>query len=301
MNSSEVLNTEWLIPVDILKIFCANCVLLISIIFLLGIIFDKACHTIPMALVFNSCLSTLFFSLVLIGTLICTLINDFKRITYQDSLCTFRTYLTYVAYTIINYSFLLQAIHRYVVVVYPLRLFFQSKQTQIVAISCTWLCAFVYPFVFIFNGEIIYDDYNQMCRLRFDLSFSVIYAGCFAYIIPITIIVILYIGLVRHVQGMNLRITCSNTLHRAHQQLQMIQRIVLIVMILLTTGLPYVVFITLSFVDHRWKYFLRVADLFVSISMILVLIALYQCTEPLQKAMKNIIQRHTNTVVAHIS
>jgi hypothetical protein len=120
-------------------------------IFLLVIITDKTCHTVPMMLVANSCLAEFILASNLLGMAVFTLENDLKQIQYQDSLCIFRGYMTYVMAGLQNYSYLLQSIYRYVVVVYPARLTYQSARFQIFLIFLTWICGIIYPIPIVFN------------------------------------------------------------------------------------------------------------------------------------------------------
>jgi len=83
-----------------------------------------------MLLVVNSCLSVFMFGCRMISLSIFTLINDVKEIELKDSLCNFRGYFCYVTAGLLDSSFLLQAVYRYICVIYPNRLFIQSIKFQ---------------------------------------------------------------------------------------------------------------------------------------------------------------------------
>ena len=163
-------------------IVCSILTIILAIIFLLIIILDKTCHTVPMMLIANSYLSALIAGCSALSLGIFTFQNDLKQIQYQDSFCVFRGYISYVAGALFNYSFLLQALYRYLIVIYPTRLFFQSFRFQILIICLTWIFGFVYPFAFLFNGEIIYNVDNQICQLPLRFSFSNNLYGHFVFI-----------------------------------------------------------------------------------------------------------------------
>ncbi len=86
-NTSMMITTElWFFPLDIIMILCTVSGVVLAAFFLMIIIFDKTCHTIPMMLVANSCLAEVVFGIDMLAMAIFTFINDFKQIQYQDSL-----------------------------------------------------------------------------------------------------------------------------------------------------------------------------------------------------------------------
>ncbi|CAF1424752.1 unnamed protein product [Adineta steineri] len=59
-NNSSTTNIEsWFIPFNILNIVRLILVIILALIFLFIIIFDKTCHTVPIILVAISCLAEL--------------------------------------------------------------------------------------------------------------------------------------------------------------------------------------------------------------------------------------------------
>ncbi len=74
-----------------------------------------------MMLVANSCLISLIDACVCLSLSIFTLTNDLKQIVYQDSLCVFRGYMGATLGAVGFYSYLLQAVYRYIIVIHPKR------------------------------------------------------------------------------------------------------------------------------------------------------------------------------------
>jgi hypothetical protein len=64
-------------------------VVILAAVFIFIMVVDKTCHTIPMMLVGNSCVSALLAACALLSFSIFTLQNDLKQIYYQDSLLSF--------------------------------------------------------------------------------------------------------------------------------------------------------------------------------------------------------------------
>jgi hypothetical protein len=235
-----------------------------------------------MMLVANSCLAQIIFAGDILAMIIVTLQNDLQQRHYQDSLCVFRGYLSYVLSAVTNYSFLLQAIYRYVIVIYPSRLVWQSVRIQVIYICMTWIFGFIYPLAFMFTGNIIYNFDNQICQIPLRPSFSLVFMICNAYVIPVLVIQFIYLKLVRYVKEMSKRVATGNSLSRGQRELKMVRRIVIIVTILTTLCLPYTVFICMSFFTDPPIYHFRIASAFINSSLLLIMIALFQFTDPLR-------------------
>ncbi|CAF3709678.1 unnamed protein product [Rotaria sp. Silwood1] len=105
---------------------------------------------------------------------------------------------------------------------------------------------------------------------------------------------------VRYVHDISNRVIPVNTLSRAKKELKMVQNIVILVFILLILGVPYVLFILMSFFTKPPKYHFRIAYLFIEVSLVFVLLALFQFTEPVKAWMMRKINRRLNMVAAII-
>jgi len=288
---------SWFIPSDILMVVCTTLVIILGILFLSIIILDKTCHTVPMMLIGNSCVTGCLFGCILLSVCIFTLENDLKQIEYQDSFCILRAYFGYVSTALFDYSILLQAIYRYVCVVYPSRLFWQSARFQFLSICLAWIFGFVYLIGFMFTGEIVYDIDNQICQLPLRLSFCAIYGILCVYTIPVSMIALVYFKLVRYVHEMGKRVTPANTLLRAQRELKMVQRTVILISILLTLGVPFASFLLMSFFTTPPKYHFRIGYIFIDVSLAFVMIALFQFTDPLKASLMKKLKLRPNRVM----
>ncbi|CAF1414182.1 unnamed protein product [Adineta steineri] len=298
MYNATTINIEsWFVLLDILAIICIIFVIILSIIYLFIIILDKTCHTIPLMLIGNTCFIAFLAGCSILSMCIFTLENDLKQIHYQDSLCIFRAYTAYVSCALFNFSFLLQAIYRYITVIYPSYLLWQSAKIQILFICLIWIFSFTYPFEFVFTNEITYNIDNQICQLPFQFSLSIIYVTHCAYIIPVLMIMLIYFKLVRYVREMGKRVTPVNTLFRAQRELKMVQRTVIIITILVILCFPYALFIGISFFTAPPKYHFRIAYIFADVSILSVMVALFQFTDSLKDSIMKRINRTSNIIV----
>jgi hypothetical protein len=286
----------WFIPFDIIMVSCSILAILFVVFFLCIIILDRTCHTVPMMLVANSCSAEVIFGSCIISMALFALENDVKQIRSHNSSCIFLGYFGYVVTAIQNFSYLLQAIYRYIVVVYPTRLFWQTANFQARLICFTWIFGFLYSIAFLFTGDIVYNVDNQICQMPLKLSFSVIYMAFCAYMVPVSMIMLVYFKLVRYVREMSKHITSVNTLSRAERELKMVRRLVTLILILVVLGLPYVIFIFMSFFDSAPKYHFRIAYIFISVSLVFVIITLFQFTEPLKASVIKILNIGSNAV-----
>ncbi|CAF4044226.1 unnamed protein product [Rotaria sordida] len=104
---------------ELLRIICNSITIGISCILLYLIASNKTCRTVPMLLIVNACLGELICACILLSMATFVLQNDIKQIIYEYLLCVFRDYLLSSVTIVQNYSYALQAIYRYVTVVYP--------------------------------------------------------------------------------------------------------------------------------------------------------------------------------------
>jgi hypothetical protein len=116
--------------------------------------------------------------------------------------------------------------------------------------------------------------------------------------IPVGSIGFIYFRMVRYVKWVSKRVTPVNTLSRAQRELKMIGRIIRLVWILLSLGLPYLIFVLMSFFNRTPKYDFRIGYTFVDVSLARVMIALFQFTDPVKTSLMKKINWRPNTIVA---
>jgi hypothetical protein len=151
------------------------------------------------------------------------------------------------------------------------------------------------------TNQIQYYVDDQLCELPLYLSFIAVYNVVCIYLLPMSGIVFIYFKLIRYVNEMNKRVTVANTLSRAKRELQMVRRIVILVSIELTLGIPYTIFLLMGFISQPPKYSLRIAFAFVDVSLVFVMIALFQFTDPIKTILMKKMNQRPNTVVAAIN
>jgi hypothetical protein len=210
-----------------------------------------------------------------------TLENDIKQRVFQDPLCHFRNYLGNLGTALLLYSFTLQALYRYTIVVCPTHISWQSARVRFILICFSWLFCIISPLPWLLLGTATYNVDNQACILPFQLSVPIIYNATLVYLIPVTMTTILYFKLVRYVHQMSIHaISLTQTLQQARRELVMAKRIVTIIAILAILGLPYTAFMFISFVTKPPKYYHRIALFFCDLSQALIMIVLFKFSQP---------------------
>ncbi|CAF1662332.1 unnamed protein product [Adineta ricciae] len=251
-----------------------------------------------MMLIGNSCVAELFLSSVILWMTKFTLQNDLTQNINPDSFCIYRGYIVYVGYCAQNYSYLLQAIYRYIVVIHPTRVFWQSKRVQILLISLVWITAILYAFPHLFTGEIVYIADDQTCQMSLRLSAVSVYNLFYSYVIPIQGIIFIYLKLVRYVKEMSKRVMPANLLSRAQRELRMVFRIMILISTLLALGIPYATFILMGYFTQPPEHSFRIAYVFVCISLLIIILILFNGTDPVRLSLMKQINRRPNTVIA---
>jgi len=288
MDNSTVIKTElWFIPIDAIMIIITTLTIILGLIFLFIVITHRICWSIPMLLTCNSCLAEILLSCVLLNMAIFTLQQDLKKDTGNMSFCVIIGFLGYVTDIMQNYSYLVIAMYRYISIIYPARILWQSTKFQVCLIIGQWIFCIVFALPLLLTGQIIYNIDNQICQVPLHLSVFMIYVTIILYIIPNLGILCIYIKLARYVRQKSIRTTLPNTLFRARRELRLVQRTFILTSILIILGIPYMIFILISFFTTPPKYHFRIAYIFVDIGILSIMIMTYFFTQQI----KEIIQK----------
>jgi hypothetical protein len=251
----------------------------------------------PTILASNLCFAEIICASNMIAVAVFTLQNDIKQRVFQDTLCKFRDYLGYVAAALVFYSFILQTLYRYIVVVYPTRISWQSARIQGILVCFSWLFCIVSFLPWLLMGTSTYNVDNQACILPFRLSVPIIYNVSLAYLIPVSIIIFIYFKLVRYVHQMsNLATLSAQTLQQARRELVMVRRIIITISILVILGLPYTIFMFMSFITKPPKYYYRIAVIFADLPQTFIIIVQFKFSQPVMDVLLKFKRRFSNTV-----
>jgi uncharacterized membrane protein YbhN (UPF0104 family) len=100
---------------------------------------------------------------------------------------------------------------------------------------------------------------------------------------------------------MGTQVTVTITLFRAQRDLAMVRRIIILLLIILTAGVPMTLFFVLSFFNLAPKYHSRIGYFFVDISLLCVMIVLFKFTDLLEDSVKKVIFSRKNTALPTVT
>jgi hypothetical protein len=296
MDNLTIIKTElWFLPFDVLMIITTSLTLILGVIFLCIVITHKICWSVPMILICNSCLAEVLLSCILLSMAIFTFEHDLKKDVEDTSFCVTIAFLCYITDTVQNYSYLLTAIYRYVSVVYPTKILWQSAKFQVCLIIGQWIFCIVFALPLLLTGQIMYNIDNQICQVPLRLSLAVIYISIILYIIPNLSILFVYIKLARYVRQMSIRTISAQTLFHARRELRLVQRTFILTNILIILGIPYAIFTFISFFTTPPKYHFRIAYICIDISILSIMIVTYCFTKQIQEIIQKLLPQ-SNTI-----
>lgn len=281
-NQTIITVESWFVPVNVFLFACDALACLAALGLLFVIIVDKTCHSVSMLLVANSCLLLSIFTSIRMAANWFAIENDLKQIEFQDWLCVCRAFVADGFCAALNYSFLLHSTYRYLTVLYPHRSLWRSARFQLLLIGITWTVSLLYPLEFLLSNEIIYNVDNQICQVPIRPSFSIVYMVLCIYLIPISLVILVYLRLVRHMKKISRRVIPANVLLRARRELKMVRRVVIMVTILIVLGFPYTVFIVMSYFTDLPKYHFRIALVSLDVASLLIVGAIFQFNKALK-------------------
>ena len=287
---------SWFIALDVLSISLLLMTLLLSTSLLIIIVLNEGRRTVPAVLEINSCAVHIFLGSVLLSMALFSLENDRQQRVYHDWLCSLRGYFIYVGTSLFLHSLTAQALYRYTIIIHPTRLSFQSMRLHATLICSIWIFSLVALAPWAFTGDIVYDEDNRVCLLLLRPSVPVLYNMTYAYIIPILIIIYLYFRLVRHVRQMSVRASAAPTHFHERRELVVVRRVITIVTVLLTFGLPYTFFAIVSFIRPPPRYHYRICIFCTNVAQTCVTFALFKFSPPVMDLVAKLKRASVNRI-----
>ncbi|CAF1240546.1 unnamed protein product [Didymodactylos carnosus] len=285
-NFSIPLIEPWYIAVDIILITACVTAIVLSLLCLIVILLNRQLHTVSNLLVFNSCLCELIFSSVMLAVAGYLCYSDIHQLTVPTPLCAFRGYFGYTTVAAQNWSYLIQAIHRYICVVHHHKRQQTSYHLHICFIVIQWIYCILFPLpLLLIPTQIQYIPANQMCQVPIFHSLQMMYLALCIYLTPVISIIIIYFLLVKYVNKMarqqqqQQHQSTHITLFQARRQLSMLKRIILLIIFLVTCCGPYMSFVLIGFRGtDPYVYHFRIAYIFLDLSVVLVMVAIIYST-----------------------
>ncbi|CAF2714462.1 unnamed protein product [Rotaria sp. Silwood2] len=293
---------EWLILVtSILSI-------LISISFVLFVIFASSIHSASIALTCHSSITVIMANTFLLLNAIFML-----KINLENNLwCEINAYCFQVSLILIYHSYYLQAFHRFTSVVYHHTIYFRTYHIFLAILILQWIFAWFYPFRLLKLGLFTYNPIINACHLNWNLSFELFLLLSIEYFIPLIIDAIFYISVIKHAHLHIAQIThhshsqhrnqiiISQEQRRINREFKMLKRIIIFYLALVIMNFPSLILTIISAVDLQHSISLEYSYkiILVFISCILLLISIFQfiLTPSVKTLIHDFIKRRTNQV-----
>ncbi|CAF0713689.1 unnamed protein product [Adineta steineri] len=211
---------------------------------------------------------------------------------FNLSSCIFLGYLTSILISSIYWAFVNQAFFRLCRVVYPSIRWLQSYQLYIILpfIELIFSCILISPILFL--HDIVYLPQDNYCFVSFTNVFSLLWLAFNGYGNQIGVLLFVYIRItifLRHQSNTQSLIVK----HRQERDLLVIRRILITVGLLISLGIPAMVFIVMSFITHEdYPLTYPFVFFFISISMIGVCLSTIIFTPQLKTIVVKIIQHN---------
>lgn len=296
--------TEWFI--------LATCILsiLISISFILFVIFATSIHSISIALTCHSSIVTIMTNIVLLETAVCMQIFNKENTLW----CQVNAYCLQVSLILVYHSYYLQAFHRFTSVVYHNNVALRTYHIFVIILILQWLFAWFYPFRLFKLGLFTYNSAINICHLDWNVTHELFLLLSVEYLIPLIIDAYFYISVIKHahlhiahmihpsISHHRHEIIISQEQRRIKREFKMLKRIILVYLALVTMNSPSLIQTIMAAIDSQdnltLEYSYRITLVFLSCMLLLISIFQFALTSSVKTLIQESLRRRTNQVYA---
>ena len=177
--------------------------IIFSAIVILTIVFHwrAHCRSIVNLLVCNSCLTLVFLGLTVIFQ-----VSHMSKYEENTIFCRFRAALYLSACMCASLSYLIQAVSRYFIMILYSYKFLVTFRTNTILILLIWVYSFILPaLIFILPSAYQHESESRMCVLTTKVFYTSFPVVNLVFVVPISIIIILYFVILRQSTETRLR------------------------------------------------------------------------------------------------
>ncbi|CAF1458781.1 unnamed protein product [Adineta steineri] len=272
MNSSEIheiqssANYKIIIPISI---FCALISIIISCGILMVIFLNKRLHTMAHILICNTCFTSIFYSVVQNNNYIYLI---FITQDTSDISCRFRAYFGYMSIAAVIYSYFIQALSRlFYSIFHRNQRWILSFKTQYIMILIQWIVVILIPLPAILTKDIYYRP-TFLCWVPKEKFLHMTYTLLVYYVIPITLIVIIYINIYCRVKYLekNMNIKTIRKIQQ-NRNLEILRNILILIGIYTSGGIATFIYITTK-IEIFYSMGIVLLPLFVTIEKLMTIL-----------------------------
>ncbi|CAF1431539.1 unnamed protein product [Adineta ricciae] len=225
-----------------------------------------------------------------------TLLGDLLGQSFDSPWCIFSGYFALLQVSMMYVSFINQAFYRLVRIVYPQSQCFRSIKFYIVLTIVEYICTIGIQCVIIPWNGIIYLTNDYFCYVSFANIRALVWTAIFAYQVPCACTLMIYIRITMFLRNQANNLTVA-TRQRQRRDFLIVQRILIIMTLLITLGIPPMFFILRFAVTGDYHPLtLRVSCLPAAISMASLNIVLIFSIPQLKSVIRKLLTQ--NQVVA---
>ena len=214
-----------IIPLSMASILIA---VIISCIILILVIFTKRLHTVTHLLICNASISSIVYCIVQCVNYIFLALIPWET---NDLPCRWRGFFGYMAIAAVVYSYLAQAISRFLISILSTKYrWATSFKAHFILILLQWFIVLIIPLPTLLTTDIYYRPY-ALCWVPKEYTLHIIY-GIFAYyLIPAIIIFVIYIYIYSRIKRRRNSVVTTATRGRSNRDLEVLYNIMILFVI----------------------------------------------------------------------
>ncbi|CAF0743065.1 unnamed protein product [Adineta steineri] len=225
----------------------------------------------------------IFFSSTMLLILnIETLLGDLYGLNFDSTQCVFLGYLNAVLICTFFYGFVTQAFYRLCRIVYPSYKWLQTYWIYIFAVPLQLIMACLLMCPIYFWHAIVYMPGLYHCFVPVQNILGTVWLIIFMYGLPVFCLSAIYIRITRYIRQQSTSQTLA-TKHRQARDFVVIKRIMIIISILFTLGVPGIILMIISYItENKYPQNYRVSWLTLELFMIILNILMIVMTPQLK-------------------
>ncbi|CAF1145109.1 unnamed protein product [Didymodactylos carnosus] len=253
---------------------------LIGLIFSLSVIIityrHRHCRTIPNLLCCNSCLcGILYCTMMLINVLYGFLPNYYRQ---EPISCQIRGIILGLACSSKAYSYLVQAINRYIYAVHYNKRYLLVNRSTYILLIIHWSVSIIFPLPNLFFNGIAYQIETRLCIITMKRFPTALYTVISFFFIPIVSITLLYAIILIHCRSKARKTMASKrrtSFSTKSRDLKLFQNILILICILGVGGFPCFILLILDEVEKTYPSWYLIVVLFLSLSVSFEMAAIF--------------------------
>ncbi len=213
--------------------------ILLSFIIMTLIISTRTLIRPTNVLICNTCLVTVFY--MIISTVEITIF--YNELVVSNSWCKIQAYLCYVGLDLLVYSYVIQAISRLFFTIFYKYRYLLNYKCHVMLIICQMVISFLIPLSSIITNDIQFRPL-RMCLSPMKYLFQIFYLHTFLFVIPFSVVFIIYIVIIRRAVRSSLNV--HQSWRPIRRDVELLRNILIIYTIFLFSELPSVIYLILS-------------------------------------------------------